>query len=47
MAKFINTKTGNTLTVTDPMTIKLMEKSDRYKAVKETKKTSTSADKTE
>lgn len=39
MAKFINTKTGNTLTVSDPVTIKLMEASERYMPVTEPPKT--------
>lgn len=39
MAKFMNVVTGNVLTVTDKDTIKLMEKSNRYKAVAATKKT--------
>lgn len=35
MAKFVNTKTGNTLTVSNPITIELMEKSERYMPVNE------------
>jgi hypothetical protein len=37
MAKFINNKTGNTLTVTNAKAIELMEKSDRYTKVTEAK----------
>lgn len=33
--QYINIKTGNTLTVTDPVTIKLMNASDQYKPVEE------------
>lgn len=33
MAKFKNNVTGNILNVTNPMTISLMEKSDRYTKV--------------
>lgn len=35
MAKFMNKKTGNVLTVTHPEAIALMEKSDRYTKVEE------------
>lgn len=35
MAKFINIVTGNVLCATDPLTVALMSKSDRYKAVDE------------
>ena len=37
MAKFINIKTGNTLTVTNPEAIALMRKSDRYTEAPEAK----------
>ena len=33
MAKYINKKTGNTLVVTNPKAIELMDKSDRYTKV--------------
>ena len=33
MAKYINNKTGNTLVVTNPKAIELMDKSDRYTKV--------------
>lgn len=33
MAKFKNIVTGNLLETTDPLTIKLMENSDRYEAI--------------
>lgn len=34
MQKFVNQKTGNTVRVKDAQTIKLMQKSNRYEAVK-------------
>ena len=37
MAKFINKKTGNVLTVTHPEAIALMRKSDRYTEAPEAK----------
>lgn len=39
MAKFINTVTGNVLETEEPLTIALMSRNDRYKAVDEVAET--------